>query len=175
MNRVMGGFQRQGIAGRVVDAGGNGNQSGPSKSIQVPQLIPWVRWFAVEEADLPELCDSLFRVWVVLNLIFARNRYGSFQVSDRRLAEICNVHRQTIKKRIAKLVEFRLIEADRSPGRIGKYKILPIAEFKDFQKWRQRFKVEKPKKERKNTSSLEEKRDLRQQLATGPTTTACDR
>ena len=162
MNQITRGFQRQRMTGRLVDAGGNGNHSGPSKSIQAPSLIPWVRWFAVEEADLPELCDSLFRVLIVLNLIFARNRYKSFQVSDRRLAEMCNVHPQTIKRRIARLIEFRLLEAERSPGRIGKYQILPIAEFKDFQKWRQKFKVEKPKKERKKTPSLEENRDLRQ-------------
>ena len=166
MNQAIKSFQRQGIARWLVDAGGNGNHSGPSKSIQAPSIIPWPRFFAVEDANLPELGDSLFRVWIVLNLVFARNRYPPFQVSDRRLAEICNVHRQTIKRRIARLVEFRLIEADRSPGRIGKYRILPVAEFLNFSKWRKKFKVEKPKKERKKTPSLEEK---------GPTTIACDR
>ena len=120
-------------------------------------LIPWNSWFAVEDADVPELRDSLFRVWIVLNFIFARNRYTPFQVSDRRLAVICNVHPRTIKRRISRLVEFRLIEADRSQGRIAKYQILPIAEFKDFQKWRRKFKVEKHKKGKKNTLSLEEK------------------
>lgn len=166
MNQVMKSLQRQGMIGRLVDTGGNGNHSGPSKSIQAPSLIPWPRWFAVQDAELPELSDSIFRVWIVLNFISARNRYGHFQVSDRRLAVICNVHPRTIRRRIARLVEFQLIAADRSSGRIGKYKILPIADFKDFQKWRQRFKVEKPKKERKKTPSLEEE---------GPTTTACPR
>ena len=126
--------------------------------------IPWNSFFAVEDADVPELRDSLFRVWIVLNFIFARNRYTPFQVSDRRLAVICNVNPRTIKRRITRLVEFRLIEADRSQGRIGKYEILPIAEFRDFQKWRQKFKVVKRKKERKNTPPLEEE---------GVTTTAC--
>ncbi len=128
--------------------------------------IPHKSWFAVEEADLPELCDSLFRVLIVLNSIFARNDYRPFQVSDRRLAVICNVHPRTIKRRVTKLAELRLIEADRSQGRIARYQILPVAEFKDFQKWRQRFKVEKPKKERKKIPSLEEE---------GPTTQLCHR
>jgi len=128
--------------------------------------IPYKSFFAVEDADLPELCDSLFRVWIVLNFIFARNRYRPFQVSDRRLAVICNVHPRTIRRRVNKLVEFQLILADRSPGRIGKYQILPIAEFKDFQKWRQRFKVVKRKKGRNKTPSLEEE---------GPTTQLCHR
>ena len=141
---------------RPVKSAG-GNHSGPRKSIQAPSRIPWVHWFAVEEAELPELSDPLFRVLTVLNFIFARNHYAAFQVSDRRLAVICNVHPRTIKRRIARLVEFRLLEADRSQGRIAKYQILPVAEFKDFQKWRQKFKVEKPKNGRKKTSSLEEK------------------
>ena len=128
--------------------------------------IPYTSFFAVEDAALPELCDSLFRVWIVLNSIFARNHYRPFQVSDRRLAVICNVHPRTIKRRVNKLVEFRLLEADRSQGRIGKYQILPIAEFKDFQKWRQKFKIEKGKKGSKNTPPLEEE---------GLTTLACPR
>ena len=80
--------------------------------------IPWPSFFAVEAADLPELPDPLFRVLIVLNMIFARNRYGRFQVSDRRLSEICNVHPNTIKRRVIKLAEFRLISMERKQGEI---------------------------------------------------------
>ena len=78
--------------------------------------IPWPSFFAVEAADLPELPDLLFRVLIVLNMIFARNRYGRFQVSDRRLSEICNVHPDTIKRCVIKLAEFRLISMERKQG-----------------------------------------------------------
>lgn len=114
------------------------------------RLIPWKSWFAVEDADLPELKDSLFRVWVVLNMLFARKRYGPFFVSDRRLAEICAVHPHTIKRRVIKLVEHKLIEAKRSQGRIPNYRILPLDEFRKYQNYRKQFK--QPRK--KNTHTL---------------------
>ncbi len=115
--------------------------------------VPYEKWFAVEDADLPELSDPLFRVWIELNMIFARNRYGRFQVSDRRLSEICNVHSDTIKRRVIKLAEFRLISMERKQGKIPLYRILPLSEFKEFQKWRQKFR--EPKKKKK--TPLEEK------------------
>ena len=114
--------------------------------------IPWPSFFAVEAADLPELPDPLFRVWIVLNMIFARKRYRSFQVSDKRLAELCNVHPDTIKRRVIKLFEHKLIWMERRQGKIPLYRILPISEFKEFQKWRQKFREPKKKK-----TPLEEK------------------
>ena len=118
--------------------------------------IPHKSWFAVEDADLPELPDRLFRVWVVLNMILARNRYRSFQVSDKRLAELCNVHPDTIKRRVIKLFEHKLIWTERRQGKIPFYRILSVSEFKEFQKWLQKFRELKKKMEKRKNTLLEE-------------------
>ena len=115
--------------------------------------IPWPSWFAVEDADLPELPDGLFRVWIVLDMMFARNMYKPFQVSDGRLAEKCNVSRDTIKRRAIKLAEFSLIWTDRRQGKLSSYRILPVSEFRKTQEWLRQFR--EPRK-KKNTP-LEEK------------------
>ena len=116
--------------------------------------VPWKSWFAMEDADLPELPDRLFRVWVVLIMIFARNRYRKFQVSDKRLAEICNVHPDTIKRCVIKLEEHGLIWMQRKQGKLSFYRILPVSEFKKYEECLKQFRV--PRKKKKNTP-LEEK------------------